>query len=93
MTHWLNVKNIYINLESKFAAGVKIEKSKLNLFSEHFEKTVKEAVNGNMFERKHKYDIEVSFSDLTVENVKIISRMSPLALRIKDQSLGQMIAK
>jgi len=67
----------------KFAAGLKIEKSKLNLFSEHFEKTVKEAVNGNMFERKHKYDLEVSFSDLTIENVKIISRMSPFGLENK----------
>ena len=67
----------------KFAAGVKIEKSKLNLFSEHFEKTVKESVNGNMFERKHKYDLEVSFSDLTIENVKIISRMSPFGLENK----------
>jgi single-stranded-DNA-specific exonuclease len=67
----------------KFAAGVKIEKSKLNMFSEHFEKTIKEAVNGNMFERKHKYDLEVSFSDLTIENVKIISRMSPFGLENK----------
>ena len=67
----------------KFAAGVKIEKSKLNLFSEHFEKTVKESVNGNMFERKHKYDLEVSFSDLTIENEKIISRMSPFGLENK----------
>jgi single-stranded-DNA-specific exonuclease len=64
----------------KFAAGVKIEKSKLNLFSEHFEKTVKETVDGNMFQRKHKYDLEVSFSDLSIENVKIISRMSPFGL-------------
>ena len=67
----------------KFAAGVKIEKSKLNLFSEHFEKTVKETVDGNMFERKHKYDLEVSFSDLSIENVKIISRMSPFGLENK----------
>ena len=67
----------------KFAAGVKIEKSKLNMFIEHFEKTVKEAVNGNMFERKQKYDLEVSFSDLTIENVKIISRMSPFGLENK----------
>ena len=67
----------------KFAAGVKIEKSKLNLFSEHFEKTVKETVKGNMFERKHKYDLEVSFSDLSIENVKIISRMSPFGLENK----------
>ena len=64
----------------KFAAGVKIEKSKLNLFCEHFEKTVKETVDGNMFERKHKYDLEVSFSDLSIENVKIISRISPFGL-------------
>ena len=67
----------------KFAAGVKIEKSKLNLFSEHFEKTVKETVKGNMFERKHKYDLQVSFSDLSIENVKIISRMSPFGLENK----------
>ena len=67
----------------KFAAGVKIEKSKLNLFSEHFEKTVKETVNENMFQRKHKYDLEVSFSDLSIENVKIISRMSPFGLENK----------
>ena len=67
----------------KFAAGLKIEKSKLNLFSELFEKTVKETVDGNMFERQHKYDLEVSFSDLTIENVKIISRMSPFGLENK----------
>ena len=67
----------------KFAAGVKIEKSKLNLFSEHFEKTVKETVNENMFQRKHKYDLEVSLSDLSIENVKIISRMSPFGLENK----------
>ena len=67
----------------KFAAGVKIEKSKLNLFSEHFEKTVKKTVNENMFQRKHKYDLEVSFSDLSIENVKIISRMSPFGLENK----------
>ena len=67
----------------KFAAGLKIEKSKLDLFSQNFEKVVKESVNGNMFERKHKYDLEVSFSDLTIENVKIISRMSPFGLENK----------
>ena len=67
----------------KFAAGLKIEKSKLNLFTKHFEKTVKEAVDGNMFEKKYKYDLEVSFSDLTADNVKIISRMSPFGLENK----------
>jgi single-stranded-DNA-specific exonuclease len=67
----------------KFAAGLKIEKSKLDLFSQNFEKVVKKSVNGNMFERKHKYDLEVSFSDLTIENVKIISRMSPFGLENK----------
>ncbi len=67
----------------KYAAGLKIEKSKLNLFTEHFEKTVKEAVDGNMFEKKHKYDLEVSFSNLTADNVKIISRMSPFGLENK----------
>ena len=29
---------------------------------------------------RHKYDLEVSFSDLSIENVKIISRMSPFGL-------------
>ena len=64
----------------KFAAGIKIEKSKLNTFIEHFEKTVQESVDGVMFERNYKYDIEVPFSELTVKNVKLISRMSPFGL-------------
>ena len=64
----------------KFAAGIKIEKSKLNPFIEHFEKTVQESVDGVMFERNYKYDIEVPFSELTVKNVKLISRMSPFGL-------------
>ena len=64
----------------KFAAGIKIEKSKLNAFIEHFEKTVQESVDGIMFERNYKYDIEVPFSKLTVKNVKLISRMSPFGL-------------
>ncbi len=64
----------------KFAAGIKIEKSKLNAFIEHFEKTVQESVDGIMFERNCKYDIEVPFSELTVKNVKLISRMSPFGL-------------
>lgn len=64
----------------KFAAGIKIEKSKLNVFIEHFEKTVQESVDGIMFERNYKYDIEVPFSELTVKNVKFISRMSPFGL-------------
>jgi len=67
----------------KFAAGVKIEKSKLNQFTEHFEKTVKETVGGKMFEKNYTYDLEVSFSDLTADNVKIISRMSPFGLENK----------
>ena len=64
----------------KYAAGIKIEKSKLNGFIEHFEKTVQESVDGIMFERNYKYDIEVPFSELTVKNVKLISRMSPFGL-------------
>ena len=64
----------------KFAAGIKIEKSKLNAFIEHFEKTVQESVDGIMFERNYKYDIEVPFSELTVKNVKLISRMSPFGI-------------
>ncbi len=36
-----------------------------------------------MFQRKQKYDLEVSFSDLSIENVKIISRMSPFGLENK----------
>jgi nanoRNase/pAp phosphatase (c-di-AMP/oligoRNAs hydrolase) len=38
----------------KYAAGVKSEKSKLKSIKvQLFEKTVKETVDGNMFERKH----------------------------------------
>ena len=64
----------------KFAAGLKIEKSKLDLFSQNFEKVVKESVAGIMFEKNYKYDIEISFSEITIHNLKILSRMAPFGL-------------
>ncbi|MGA0277674.1 MAG: single-stranded-DNA-specific exonuclease RecJ, partial [Candidatus Kariarchaeum pelagius] len=64
----------------KFAAGLKIEKSKLDLFSQNFEKVVKESVGGIMFEKNYKYDIEISFSEITINNLKILSRIAPFGL-------------
>jgi len=64
----------------KFAAGLKIEKSKLDLFSQNFEKVVKESVGGIMFEKNYKYDIEIFFSEITINNLKILSRIAPFGL-------------
>ena len=64
----------------KFAAGLKIEKSKLDLFSQNFEKVVKESAGGIMFKKNYKYDIEISFSEITIHNLKILSRMAPFGL-------------
>ena len=64
----------------KFAAGLKIEKSKLDLFSQNFEKVVKESDGGIMFKKNYKYDIEISFSEITIHNLKILSRIAPFGL-------------
>ena len=64
----------------KYAAGLKIKKENLDDFINEFENTVKNKVDGKMFERKHKYDLSINFSEINLKNVKIIQRMSPFGL-------------
>ncbi len=64
----------------KYAAGLKIEKSKFNNFKNQFEDIVKDSVGQTMFKRSFSYDLLIDFSKLTIENIKIIIRMSPFGL-------------
>ena len=64
----------------KYAAGLKVKKSNFKDFKVQFENTVKETVDEKMFRKTFSYDILLHFSEITHENVKIISRMSPFGL-------------
>jgi len=64
----------------KYAAGLKIKKSKFNNFKNQFEDIVKDSVGQTMFKRSFSYDLLIDFSKLTIENIKIIKRMSPFGL-------------
>ena len=64
----------------KYAAGLKIKKTKFDIFKNQFEDIVKDSVGQIMFNRSFSYDLLIDFSQLTIENVKIIRRMSPFGL-------------
>ena len=64
----------------KYAAGLKIKKTKFDIFKNQFEDIVKDSVGQTMFKRSFSYDLLINFSQLTIENVKIIKRMSPFGL-------------
>ena len=64
----------------KYAAGLKVEKSNFESFKIQFENTVKDSVSGKMFEKTFSYDLLIDFSEITMENVKILQRMSPFGL-------------
>ena len=64
----------------KYAAGLKIKKSKFDIFKNQFEDIVKGSVGQRMFKRSFSYDLLIDFSKLTIENIKIIKRMSPFGL-------------
>ena len=64
----------------KYAAGLKIKKSKFDIFKNQFEDIVKDSVGQTMFKRSFSYDLLIDFSKLTIENIKIIRRMSPFGL-------------
>ena len=64
----------------KYAAGLKVKKSNFKDFKVQFENTVKKTVDEEMFRKTFSYDILLHFSEITHENVKIISRMSPFGL-------------
>jgi len=64
----------------KYAAGLKVKKSNFKDFKVQFENTVKKTVDEEMFRKTFSYDTLLHFSEITYENVKIISRMSPFGL-------------
>ena len=64
----------------KYAAGLKVKKSNFDDFKIQFENTVKNIVDEKMFTKTFSYDSLISFSEITLENVKIITRMSPFGL-------------
>ena len=64
----------------KYAAGLKVKKSNFESFKIQFENTVKDSVSGKMFEKFFLYDLLIDFSEITMENVKILQRMSPFGL-------------
>lgn len=64
----------------KYAAGLKVKKSNYENFKVQFEKTVRKSVNEKMFRKSFSYDVLIDFSEITFENIKIISRMSPFGL-------------
>ena len=64
----------------KYAAGLKLKKSKFKIFKNQFESIVKDSVGHSMFTRSFSYDLLIDFSKLTIENIKINRRMSPFGL-------------
>ena len=64
----------------KYAAGLKLKKSKFKIFKNQFESVVKDSVGHSMFTRSFSYDLLIDFSKLTIDNIKIIRRMSPFGL-------------
>ena len=64
----------------KYAAGLKVKKSNFESFKSQFENTVKDSVSGKMFQKKFLYDLLIDFSEITMETVKILQRMSPFGL-------------
>ena len=64
----------------KYAAGLKLKKSKFKIFKNQFESIVKDSVGHSMFTRSFSYDLLIDFSKLTIDNIKIIRRMSPFGL-------------
>ena len=64
----------------KYAAGLKIKKTNFDIFKNQFEDIVKDSVGQKMFKRSFSYDLLIDFSELTIENVKIIRRMAPFGI-------------
>ena len=64
----------------KYAAGLKVKKGNFENFKTQFDKTVKKSVSGKMFQKTFSYDSLIGFSEITLEAVKIILRMSPFGI-------------
>jgi single-stranded-DNA-specific exonuclease len=73
-------ENIYQFGGHKYAAGLKVKKSKFEQFKLQFENTVNNTVKGEMFNKKFLYDLLIDFSEINYNYIKILSRMSPFGL-------------
>jgi single-stranded-DNA-specific exonuclease len=73
-------ENIYQFGGHKYAAGLKVKKSKFEQFKLQFENTVNNTVKGEMFYKKFPYDLLIDFSEINYNYIKILSRMSPFGL-------------
>jgi len=73
-------ENIFQFGGHKYAAGLKVKKSNFESFKIQFENTVKDSVSGKMFVKFFLYDLLIDFSEITMENVKILQRMSPFGI-------------
>lgn len=61
----------------KYAAGLKLHESKLELFRNEFEKHTNKHVSDKQKIKTCIYDLEISLSDLNIKFFKIISQMEP----------------
>ncbi len=61
----------------KYAAGLKIHESKLELFRNEFEKISLKNISENQKKMTYTYDIEISLNDLDIKFLKIIEEMGP----------------
>ena len=61
----------------KYAAGLKLHESKLELFRNEFEKFSLKNISENQKKRTCTYDLEISLSDLDIKFLKIIEEMGP----------------
>ena len=61
----------------KYAAGLKLHESKLELFRNEFEKLTNKHISDKQKIKTCIYDLEISLSDLNIKFFKIISQMEP----------------
>ena len=61
----------------KYAAGLKLHESKLEIFRNEFEKITNKHISDKQKIKTCIYDLEISLSDLNVKFFKIISQMEP----------------
>jgi single-stranded-DNA-specific exonuclease len=61
----------------KYAAGLKLHESKLELFRNEFEKFSNKNISEKQKNKTHIYDLEISLTDLSLRFYKIIKQMEP----------------
>ena len=61
----------------KYAAGLKLHESNIELFRNEFEKFTNKTISENQKTKTSIYDLEISLSDLNINFFKIIKQMGP----------------